>query len=160
MSPAGVTFRLARGEDAPALADLRWRLRTETDAGPASEERAAFVRRCSDFLSQALAQANWTCWVAEDDGRIAATAYLQRVPKLPRPGQPLDFIGYLTSVYADPALRNRGIGEALLRRVRDWADENQVELMIVWPSSRSRSLYGRLGFAGGDAVMELVLKPE
>jgi len=157
---AAIRYRLAGDADVPALAELRWRLRTETDGRPADEAEAGFRERCAAFLYGALASENWVCWVAETEGRVAATAFLQRVPKLPRPGRPDEAIGYLTSVYAEPALRNRGVGEGLLRQVRTWAERHPVELIVVWPSARSRSLYRRLGFRDESEIMQLVLRSE
>jgi len=153
-------FRLAQEADLPALAANRWRLRTEEEGVPAGVDQAAFLRHCEAFLRAALHDARWALWVAEDEGRIVANAFVQVVAKVPRPGRFDDAIGYLTNVYVEPEERGRGLGALLLRRVTAWARDRDLELLVVWPSERSRTLYGREGFRAESEIMEQVLRPE
>ena len=155
-----VAFRLAREADLPALATNRWRLRTEEDGEPGGVDPAAFRRHCEAFLRRALRSPHWALFVAESHGRIVANAFVQVVPKVPRPGRFDDAIGYVTNVYAEPEVRGQGAGTELLRRVVAWARERDLELLIVWPTARSRSLYARAGFRAESEIMEQVLRPE
>jgi GNAT superfamily N-acetyltransferase len=97
--------------------------------------------------------------VAEAKGEVVANAFVQGVPKVPRPGRFDDALGYVTNFYVRPSHRNQGLGTVLLRRVVDWARARDLETLVVWPSRRSRSLYSRAGFAPGE-VREMVLRPE
>jgi GNAT superfamily N-acetyltransferase len=154
-----VAFRQAGEADLHALAVNRWRLRVEEDGEPAGVAPADFHRHCETFLRQAMRGGRWGLWLAEAEGRIVANACVQVVPKVPRPGRFDDAIGYLTNVYAEPAWRGRGVGTALLRHVLEWARGRDLELLVVWPSERSRTLYARAGFTAGE-VQELVLRAE
>jgi GNAT superfamily N-acetyltransferase len=153
-------FRLAQEADLPTLAANRWRLRTEEEGAPAGVDQDAFLRHCEGFLRAALDDGRWALWVAEDEGRIVANAFVQVVAKVPRPGRFDDAIGYLTNVYVEPGERGRGLGAELLRRVVAWARDRDLELLIVWPSEHSRTLYAREGFRAQSEIMEQVLRPE
>lgn len=155
-----VAFRLAREDDLPALAENRWRMRVEEDGEPLGVDPAAFRRHCEAFLGEALRSGRWALWVAEAEGRLVANAFVQVVPKVPRPGRFDDAIGYVTNVFVDPAQRGRGVGAELVSHVLAWARARDLELLIVWPSERSRALYARAGFRAESEVMEQVLRPE
>ena len=97
-----VAFRLAREGDLPALAANRWRMRVEEDGEPLGVDPAVFRRHCEAFLGEALRSGRWALWVAEAEGRLVANAFVQVVPKVPRPGRFDDAIGYVTNVFVDP----------------------------------------------------------
>lgn len=65
----------------------------------------------------------------------------------------------MTSVYALPEVRNQGIGSLLLRRVIEWAKEQRLELLLLWPSERSVPFYERAGFVRSPDALELHLEP-
>lgn len=131
----------------------------EEDGEPAGVERERFLAHCEGFLREALRGGRWAFFVTEIDGEVVANAFVQVVPKVPRPGRFDDALGYLTNVYVRAAHRNRGLGTELLSQVMAWARARDLEILVVWPSQRSRSLYARAGFAPGE-VQEVVLRPE
>ena len=47
-----------------------------------------------------------------------------------------------------------------MSHVLAWARARDLELLIVWPSERSRTLYARAGFRAESEIMEQVLRPE
>ena len=52
-------------------------------------------------------------------------------------------------VFVDPEHRNRGIGNALLRSVREWAQERDadgISLQVAAANTRGRKFYDDLGF--------------
>ena len=55
-------------------------------------------------------------------------------------------IGYLTNAYTVPEYRNRGIGGRLLKAAQEDATNEDVELMLVWPSDESLGFYRDHGF--------------
>ncbi|MEO7399084.1 MAG: GNAT family N-acetyltransferase, partial [Ilumatobacteraceae bacterium] len=63
--------------------------------------------------------------------------------------------GYMTNVYTAPDCRGQGIGSELLAQVTSWAHDNDLEMIIVWPSDRSVPFYARKGFAPSLEVNEL-----
>jgi len=67
-----VTTRLAVKSDAPALADLRYALRSTT--GIATEPEAEFIKRCTSWMEAHLQDEARLCWVAEINQRLIAAS--------------------------------------------------------------------------------------
>jgi GNAT superfamily N-acetyltransferase len=61
----------------------------------------------------------------------------------------------VSNFYVQPESRG-GTGTRLLRAVLDWAAAQGVDTIMLWPTPRSRPLYGRHGFT--DRVDLLALK--
>lgn len=141
-----ISFRIAGEADLPALADLRWRLCHEDCAE--SGDKAGFVEAFCRQVSggPAAAAVHWMGW---QGSRPIGVVSVIRVAKLPSPDDPAGAWGYLTNVYLLPEFRNQGIGSALLAVATDWARQQQLELLLVWPSARSVPFYLRAGFLRG-----------
>ena len=150
-----VTTRLAVKSDAPALADLRYALRSTT--GIATEPEAEFIKRCTSWMEAHLQDEAWLCWVAEINQRLIAAVWLQLVEKIPNPRSEPEHHAYITNFYVEASARGKGIGTRLLRAAIDWCEARQVHAVILWPTERSRSLYERHGFAVRDDIMELLI---
>jgi GNAT superfamily N-acetyltransferase len=151
------TIDLATPADVGELARLRWQLYTE-DAGPVGEQPDAYVERFSDFAREALADDRWRTWIAGDMGRLVGALWRFTVPRVPQPGrgepQP---IAYVTNVYVEPDYRNGGLGARLLDRAIETSRAEGFSLVMVWPSSRSMTFYGRAGFERGPDPLVLDL---
>jgi GNAT superfamily N-acetyltransferase len=142
------TVRRASATDAVELGRLRWD--SSTEDGPVDVDRGEFLNRCKRFVKDALTS-GWHVWVAEYDGRLVANAWVYEVPKVPRPWpEHRDRLGYLTNVYTEPAFRNAGVGSEILKEISEWADKRGLDLLIVWPSEQSVSIYLRAGFETSD----------
>lgn len=76
-------IRRASLDDVDELVALRWEISVED--GEAGESGATFEPACATFVRDALAGERWTVWVAEVDGRLAATIWIYAVPRVPRP---------------------------------------------------------------------------
>jgi len=63
----------------------------------------------------------------------------------------------LSNVRTVPKYRNKGVGSALIERVKDWCSEQNAEELIVWLSEQSVSFYKRAGFKCKNDVMEILL---
>jgi GNAT superfamily N-acetyltransferase len=149
-------FRQATEADADELARLRWDFSPDQVAagGQSFEEfRAAF----REFWASALASGNWCVWVAEQKGRLVAHIWVQVIHKVPRPGRfgGHNRFGYVTNVYTEPDLRSRGIGFQLLKLSIDWAREQELEFLVVWPGVESVPFYERGGFRASPDAMEM-----
>jgi GNAT superfamily N-acetyltransferase len=155
-----MVYRVAGEKDLEALALMRWEFQREDRPEPLSCEAWDFVEACALFLQRGLAQRNWAYWVAEAEREIVSHLFVQFVEKVPKPGQLHGRWGYVTNVYTKPNFRNRGIGSELLRRVRSWAEEIGLELLIVWPSERSVPFYERAGFSANSEILELILSED
>ena len=151
-----IDIREATSADVPALAALRWEFR----AGRAtpSEERSAFLERCAAWMRAALAR-DWRAWVAVDGDPgmgapgesevIVGHVWLCAIGKIPNPAGQRERQAYISNMYVRPAARG-GIGTRLLNHAIEWAEANDVEYALLTATPRSRTLYGRHGFAVND----------
>jgi len=156
MSDSSVAFtvRAATVEDAPALAQLRYDFRSEHR--PPAEEEDAFLARCEVWMADRLrSDARWHCWVAEGDGEIVGNLWLQSIEKLPNPVAEPEQHAYVTNVYVVPERRNARVGALMIEAALEWCRGQNVDAVLLWPSERSRSFYGRYGFGVRDDLFAL-----
>lgn len=153
-------YRLAVESDFPQLARLRWELHTEHHSPRPGITWEIFLPDCLAFLQRGHAFGNWAFWVAEQDGRIIANAYVQRIHKVPSPRRLDPEFGYVTNVYTCPVYRNQGIGAEWVRHIQEWGREQRLEMFVLWPSKRSVPFYQRAGFRPSDEALECSLDEE
>jgi len=146
-------------DDLAELARLRWELYAEQN-GAHTEPFEAYVERFARFARSALASDDWRAWVARTDDGLVGAMWLHTVHRVPVPGKHAGPIGYLTNVFIAPAHRNAGLGAQMLDRVKAWCGEEGFSLVIVWPTERSRSFYGRGGFDRPDEPLVLEIEPD
>jgi len=149
--PLMPTIRVATSRDAGELARLRYEFRASERS--ASEPREPFIERCTAWMRERLGEASWRCFVAVANGAIVGHVWLHVIDKVPNPGgdEPERHI-YLTNLYVQPAARG-GVGSALMAAAVEWCRTQEVDTVILWPTERSRTLYGRYGFRPADAIM-------
>jgi GNAT superfamily N-acetyltransferase len=160
---ANVTVRLATPDDPALLAKLRFDLRASLHE--LREDEAAFVERCASWMRERLGpgrvepgrDGRWRCWIAEREGALVGSVWVQLIEKIPNPiGAPESYV-YLTNFYVQPDHRSHGIGSQLLEAALSWSRSNNAELVLLWPTELSKTLYERHGFVSADDFMELVL---
>ncbi|WP_072550896.1 MULTISPECIES: GNAT family N-acetyltransferase [Candidatus Fukatsuia] len=139
--------RLAVPEDIASLANLRWRLCTDDAPVADPNVKKEFIEKCECTLSQMAGHKGIVHFIAETGGTVIAVLSIVKVTKMPSPNDINGQWGYLTNVYTLPEYRNKGIGTALLSEARDWAENEQLELLVVWPSDISYPFYERFGFS-------------
>lgn len=139
-----ISVRRAGVDDARALAVLRYEFRLEV-AEPV-EERAAFLRRCEEWMARELAGEHWRCWVAVADGKTVGGVWIYRLEKLPNPGGNPEAHAYLSNFFILPAFRGRGAGGAMLDAALAWCEQARIDSVFLWPTQRSKPLYMRHGF--------------
>ncbi|MDP2480917.1 MAG: GNAT family N-acetyltransferase [Candidatus Palauibacterales bacterium] len=168
VSARGVTIRPAGPADAGELAKLRHAFRIAID--PATEDDDAFLRRCGPWMEERLADPStgWRAWVAEtgavagaeaSTARLVGHVWLRRLEKIPNPVGEVEAHAYLTNMYVEPGLRGAGVGSRLLEAALAWCREQRFGSVVLWPTERSRTLYGRAGFRDTGDVLELPLNP-
>lgn len=151
-------FRLSTEADLLQLAHLRWDFRMEEGDEVPAVSKDQFLKACVEFLKRGLEDGSRAYWIAEEQGEIISHIFVQQVDLVPRPCKIKDQFGYITNNYTSPAYRNKGIGSRLLEKVKQWAKEQDLELLIVWPSETATGLYARAGFRQENEVMELRLR--
>jgi GNAT superfamily N-acetyltransferase len=157
-----VTIRSATPADAAALAVSRYRFRTTIDgsqratADAGFEAEAAFVARATPLIESFLRGGCWHAWIAECGGRLCGHL-IDKMPN-PDPGEP-ERLGYLTSFFVEPDLRERGVGAALMQELEAFAQRSDVEkILIVGTTVRSRSLYARRGYGSASDLLQKTLR--
>ncbi|WP_429844231.1 GNAT family N-acetyltransferase [Brevibacillus sp. FIR094] len=149
-----VIIRLATLDDVDELVQMRWDF-SEEEKTINSVSFEDFKPICSEFLMKAIKSGDWYIWIAEVEGRLVSHMYLQFIHKVPRPGKSPDpYFGYVTNVSTRPSFRSQGIGTMIHIAMEQWSKENNVEFLILWPSSDSVKFYARNGFSQCEEAME------
>lgn len=149
----GIAYRAARPTDLERLLPL-----VEAYARESQRElslyalRDDFLDHVRDGMAQVLESPAGCVMLAEEEDEAAAAAcpvgyavgMLQEPPSIFRP-EPYIFI---SDLYVDPRYRRRGIGTALVERVRGWGWVKGIgRLSAVLPAeSGAHTLFTRLGF--------------
>jgi GNAT superfamily N-acetyltransferase len=152
-----LSVRDATLEDIPALARLRWEFRREHGDVSPNASFEEFGGRFLSFAREALRDDRWRAQVAERDGRLVGTMWLQLVPKVPAPSAQGDLIGYVTNAYVKPEEREHGVGRLLLDRLVEIAGTLPVEFLMTWPTQRSEPFYERAGFERSGSMWQRYL---
>ncbi len=152
-------IRLADQKDAGELARLRFEFRASMNEAAEPEEE--FVARCEEWMAARLGGGTaWRCWVAEGRGvGLAGHLWLQLVEKIPNPVPELEWHGYITNVYVREEARGGGLGGRLVEAAMAHCREAGVDSVVLWPTERSRGLYGRHGFGEPEDMLEAIIDP-
>lgn len=150
-----VRIRLARPGDSRALADLRYRFRTET--GPATEAKSRFLRRCTSWMRKRFHSGSspWRCWVLDDGEQLLGHVCVQLFEKIPNPVNERELHAYVTNFYVIPEMRSQGFGKRLLDKALSWCRAQGTDAIILWATAGSKSLYRRRGLVQPTDVFEL-----
>ena len=154
-----MNYRQATPNDFASLAQMRWDFRTEmlTRPLPLGTEQA-FMPVMLEFLEQAYHNGQWVMWLAEENGVIVSHVYIERIRKVPRPTSFDCEYGYLTNMYTVPAWRGKEVGAELLRHAVEWAREQKLEMIILWPAKGREAFYQRGGFIHEPEAMSQALE--
>jgi GNAT superfamily N-acetyltransferase len=151
-----VEIRLALENDAVTLARLRFELRSAMHE--VVESREAFLARCGSWMVGRLRNgSHWRCWIAEWDSVCLGAVWAQLVEKIPNPIAEPECYVYLTNFYVREEYRGEGIGSELLAAVLEWSKSQNAQMVILWPTERSKPFYVRHGFSFADDLMELLI---
>ena len=146
-------IRLASESDAVTLARLRYELRSLSHEVIENEE--TFLARCADWMNERLRKGScWQSWIAELEGVAVGAVWAQLVEKIPNPVAESEHYVYLTNFYVREEYRDHGLGSKLLAAVLDWARSKNAQMVILWPTERSKPLYQRHGFSIADDAMQ------
>ena len=153
---ARLRIRLANAGDCLALAELRYRFRTETES--AAELKSRFLRRCTSWMKRRFRSGScpWRCWVLDDGKRLLGHVCVQLFEKVPNPvhDEP-ELHAYVTNFYVVPEVRNRGLGKRLLNEALSWCRAQGTDAIVLWATQGSKSLYRRCGFVKPADIFEL-----
>jgi ribosomal protein S18 acetylase RimI-like enzyme len=152
---ARTRIRLARSGDFHALAELRYRFRTEMES--ATETRSRFLRRCASWMKKGFRSGSspWRCWVLDDGKQLLGHVCVQLFEKVPNPVNEPELHAYITNFYVVPEMRSQGFGKRLLDKALSWCRAQGTDAIILWATPGSKSLYRRCGLVQPTDVFEL-----
>jgi GNAT superfamily N-acetyltransferase len=152
-----IEIRLASESDADTLARLRYELRASSHEVIENEE--AFLARCVAWMNDRLRQGSyWHCWIAERQSIAVGAVWAQLVEKIPNPVAEPEHYVYLTNFYVREEYRDQGLGSRMLAAVLAWAKSENAQMVLLWPTERSKPFYLRHGFSFADDSMQLRIK--
>ncbi len=143
--------------DFAQIAELRWRLKTETLSPQDQPDRETFLARYLDHLHAEHQTGQTIHWVLETAEGVQGVMTVRKVAKETSLQGKSGTWGYLTNVFVSKALRNKKLGTALLTDLINWAKAEHLEFLLVWPSVQSRPFYARAGFQGAGDPLTLDL---
>jgi GNAT superfamily N-acetyltransferase len=146
-----VTVRRGTAVDAPSLARLRWRWRTE-ERNEVGLDRDAFIEYFSGWVVDHLA--THVPFLVEVDGRLAGMAWLAMTDRVPGPAHLDRRTGDIQSVYVVPELRDRGVGAQLLAAVCQHAKDRELVFVTVHSAPAAIPFYRRWGFGGTERWLQ------
>ncbi|NLB20356.1 MAG: GNAT family N-acetyltransferase [Clostridium sp.] len=151
-----MVYRLATEADIPKLSELRWAY--ESNKAKETEiSKDDFIRECNEFFLNGFEKEIWVYWIAEKDNEIISNFCIHRIRRVPKPHKMFSEMAYVTNAHTKAEYRNRGIGTALFKKVTQWARDNKIELLFLWPRNQSLSFYERQEFSMDNVIMELKL---
>jgi GNAT superfamily N-acetyltransferase len=143
-----IDVRRATPEDAGELMRLRVVMLSSMPSaspvqlGPWLDTGADVLRRQLSDPAERLA-----AFVVDAEKGLAACVVGAIDERLPGPGRPTPFKGYVYNVATDPAYRRRGYSRACMRALLDWYDSRGVRQVDLRASPEGEPLYASLGFA-------------
>lgn len=140
-APASLALRTAQAQDFPQLRSLLCELNPD-DPAASTLQQAVF--------EQIVATPNLHLLVAETEGQLLGTCYLNIIPNLTRSARPYALI---ENVVTAATARRRGIGTTLLRHAISVAREAGCYKIMLMTSRKDEAVhdfYRHCGFTSDD----------
>src|SRR5678815_5181570 len=136
-------IRVATSTDWRALAEMRYRFRTEL--GSPAEPKSQFVRRGTSWMKKRfrVGSSPWRCWVLDDGKQLLGHVCVQMFEKVPNPVNEPELHAYVTNFYVVPKMRSHGLGKRLLKKALSCCRARGTDAIILWATPGSKSLYRR-----------------
>lgn len=153
-----MNLRMGAAEDLELLISLRFcYLRDDLGSiAPETEERVeAQLRR---YFPSHLKSGDFQAFLAEENGKTAACAYLVKWESPATSACPSGIRGTVFNVWTDPAFRRNGLATQVMNALITAARESGISLLELSATRQGRPLYEKLGFSFSDnAAMRLTL---
>ncbi len=155
-------IRFAEEKDYRQLAEMKW-IHCGEDDNDYNEHNLDGVEK-QDFINEFIVflreHREYKIFTAEQAGIILSAMFVYIIPKTPKPNGHAKYIAYLTNVFTLREYRNKGIGTALLSKVKDHLTEIQCELVFAFPAENSVHWYERNGFYNKNEIFQCDLMEE
>lgn len=111
-----------------------------------SSTDTSWRHNAATVLERQLAAGTMRVLVVDGDDGLVACGYGTIMQVIPGPHLPDGRVGYVSSVFTDPAHRRRGHCRAILNGLLAWFDERDVTRVDLHASADSDATYRSLGF--------------
>jgi N-acetylglutamate synthase-like GNAT family acetyltransferase len=132
-----VAIRDAKRSDSPVVAALLDQLGYPASPGEVERRLERLRSTGADRI-----------FVAELEGQVVGLAALHVSASIEYDRD----AGKVSAIVVDEKWRRRGVGEALMRQVLRWAEEERLDRLVLHASDAGRALYERLGFVGTNEM--------
>ena len=150
-----ITCRAATEADIEALADLRWQMSAEYEAGEVTREQ--YVAAFREAIADEMARGRYRAWLAEADGRPVACTALIWWPMPPNLDELHRRRGYVSSVFTHPDYRRQRLARTLMEMLIAEARALHITKLLLNTSTMGRSLYESMGFVVPERGLEIPL---
>lgn len=150
-----ITCRAATEADIEALADLRWQMSAEYEAGEVTRQQ--YVAAFREAIADEMARGRYRAWLAEADGHPVACTALIWWPMPPNLDEMHRRRGYVSSVFTHPDYRRRGLARTLMEILIAEARELHITKLLLNTSMMGRPLYESMGFIVPERGLEISL---
>ena len=107
---------------------------------------ATWRTTCAEVLKERLTGSSMCVLVVDADEGLAACGYATIAQLVPGPHLPDGQLGYVSSVFTEPAYRRRGHSRAIMNGLVKWFRECGVSRADLHASADAEPLYRALGF--------------
>jgi ribosomal protein S18 acetylase RimI-like enzyme len=143
----GIVYRRVTIDDVPVLVDYRISFLNELFNHPENDETAVVRKSLLEYFTKAIPSKDFIGWVAEQDGKIIATAgmVVWQKPAI-YGGIESGKLGYLLNFYTLPEARRKGIGARLLSELIKEAKSLGLKYLHLHASKDGIGIYRKAGF--------------
>ena len=143
-------FRQAGLNDIEQLAEIRKKQIQDEGQEPDTDIDEDLRR----FFSEKMKSGELIEWVAEDEGRIIATAAIMFMDYPPAYTNPTGRKAYIANMYTADEYRGQGLAGALMEKLEEEAEKRGLTTMVLHASVMGRKTYAKYGYHETDTVME------
>lgn len=141
--------RRAVEADVPELVRLRAAFAEYLTAGvvfETTQASATWRATCAEVLKEQLSGSTMCVLVVDAEDGLAACGYGTIAQMVPGPHLPDGQLGFISSVFTEPAYRRRGYSRAIMNGLLNWFCERAVSRVDLHASTDAEPLYRALGF--------------
>ena len=140
-----IIFNLASKEDIDELISLRMDYIEADFKEYGVDKKEVIEKELPSYFERKLGN-DLFAFVARENGKIIATAYLLVIEKIPNPSLPSGLDGEVLSVFTKEEYRNQGISTRLLKNLIDFAKEKKLCRIQLKATGSGYPIYNKLGF--------------
>lgn len=143
-------FRRAEIRDAEELAEIRKKQLMDEGQKP----DVNMDKELLGYFREKMESGELVQWIAEEDGKTAATGAIIFMVYPPSFTNPSGRKGYIANMYTADEYRGRGLAGRIIELLEEEARERGITSLILFASAVGRKAYLKSGFHDDDFLME------